>query len=946
MKNSNLRRGMTHVACSAFAVALMGGFMTSCQDDLLTGQPEWLGESIYAELESRGNFTQTLKLINAQDEDYASVLKKTGSKTLFVADDASWEKFFQNNPWGVKSIDEMTEAQKKLLFKSNMINSAYLVELLGNIPSSSDDEKPIEGACMRRATSVNIMDSVPVVPKSQYPVINPVRLNKDGEQIDYWSRVRENDSILLLQDESVASMIHFMPKFMVASNITSNDVEFLTNGEIKSNTGAFVNGKVITEKDIVCQNGYIHVTDGVAVPLDNMANVISNDGDFTIYNRLLDRFSYPSYSESMSKEYQRQYGGKETDSVFVKRYFNSHKSHNFTARDVSDGGLTVSTQLPFDPGWNRYEIYSTSGNSFQQNAAVMMVPTDQAMLEFLENDGKDIKERYGNAGPGATAWDNAPDEVVLPLLKNTMLPNMKSSIPSMFNTISNTAGEHMGVKEADIDKTLWACNGVVYKTNKVYVAPEYVSVFYPCVIRATEDLHLNYTVVDNDNRTTGGEGFYAYLNNMGAKYSYVIPTDNALQYYFDPVSRYRTNNKGVSTATAYKFEVNDAGYIAAVAYLVDWDNLDEKGRGTITQTKHTHTPTNSAKSDGETFNHFKDILNSSLAVELFTPGQKFYTAKNYAPIIVNWEGNKVTGVAGSFQYERNYFVPVVEEYDKSLQGNGRSYIVDEEPLMSTTISPYSAINNADRANNFGVFANLMNGLSIVMKEKVRGHATQDYALTNLDNYYYTIYIPQNENVQELIDAHKLPTWDDIDDIVNCYTGVELDEETEAFLMEQEQEMRNVISNFVTYHMQDQSVYIDGKELSSGLQNNVFETACMDTLTNRFVKINVDYQLGGQMKVTDNCGNVRTVLTDATDDAGNPLYNILTRQLFFDGASLAGDACQQIYNSSFAVIHQIDAPLFPNNHSLYDPETYKKVMDIVAAHPIGGETPNPVKRHKR
>ena len=238
MKNSILKRRITRWVLPACTAFLTLGVVTSCSDDLLTGMPSWLGESIYDELESRGNFKETLKLINAQDEDYASVLRKTGSKTMFVADDEAWAQFYANNPWGVTSIEEMTEAQKKLLFKANMINSAYLVELLGNLPSSSATEDPQEGACMRRSNSVNIMDSVPVVKKEDFPPINPARVDaKTGKQIDYWSRLRHagRENALILQDDGVATMIHFMPKFMQNNNISSDDVTFLTNGGITSN---------------------------------------------------------------------------------------------------------------------------------------------------------------------------------------------------------------------------------------------------------------------------------------------------------------------------------------------------------------------------------------------------------------------------------------------------------------------------------------------------------------------------------------------------------------------------------------------------------------------------------------------------------------------------------------------------------------------------------------
>ncbi len=923
MKNSMLKRRIARLSGFSCALLAMGLTLAACQDDLLVGQPSWLGESIYDELEQRGNFTETLKLINAQDEDYASVLQKTGSKTLFVADDDAWQEFYKNNTWGITSLDDMTDAQKKLLFKGNMINSAYLVELLGNIPSESSTSDPIEGSCMRRANSIDIMDSVPLVYAKDYPEINPARVdNTTGAQIDHWSRLRGKESALILQDDGVASMIHFMPKFMQSNNITSEDVEFMTNGDITSNSDAFINGKVITEKDITCQNGYIQVLDGVAVPLDNMANVIAQDPEFTIYTRLLDRFSYPTYDATQTAEYQRQYGGE--DSVFVKRYFNSHGSHSFTSYDDA---TVISTQLPYDPGWNLYALYSASGTTYQYDAAAMLVPTDDAMIDYLHGDGSDLAERYG----GDDAWDNAPDEVVLPLLQNTMLTSLKSAIPSQFSSINNTAAEPMGVEKADIDSVLWACNGVIYKTNKVYVAPEYVSVFYPCVIRANDDLYITYTVISNDNKVQGGEGFYAYLNNMGSKYSFIIPTDNALQNYYDPVSYNRTDAKGSSTAVAYQYYINDEGYIAASAPLVDWTNLDQYGRGEITSSLYATTPSTSSSSSGDVFNHFKDILNSSLAIGMFTPGQRFYSNKDGGPVVVQWNGSTVTGVAGSFQYERGYYIPVEEIFDKSEEGNGASYVVDEEPIMSTFTSPYAALNDSTKIDQFGTFAELLDGMSIIATTD-GSHATMDRAITSLNNYNYTIYVPTNASVQALIDSHQLPTWDDIDNLQNAIDSHSdaiawSDADTaqwnkdEATLQQYITDMTNVINNFVNYHIQDNSVYIDGEDYS----NSVFETACLDTATTRFVKLYVDYSLGGDMKITDNCGNVRTVYAS---NESKGLANILTRQYYFDGSSLSGTSCAEIYSSSYAVIHQIDQPLYPSTDWAFSPDNYTDAYRII------------------
>ncbi len=941
MKHSIQKLRLTRFVGSVGAALLLSGALSGCSDDLLVGQPSWLGESIYAELERRGNFTETLKLINAQSEDYASVLKKTGSRTLFVADDAAWAEFFKNNPWGVKSLDEMTEAQKRLIFKGNMIKSAYLVELLGNLPATSSTSDPEEGACMRRASSVELMDSVPVVYSADYPEINPIRTNPNThEQIDYWKRLRGKEKSIILQDDGVATMIHFMPKFMLYNGITSHDVDFMTNHEIQSNEGAFINGKVITEKDITCQNGYIHVVEGVPVPLDNMANVINHNSQFSIYKRLLDRFSYPQYSETLSKEYQRLYGGE--DSVFVRRYFNRHGNHGFSTLDLNDGGDKITTTLPYDPGWNRF-VYETSNPNitFQTDAAVMVVPNDQAMLEYLEKDGSDLNERYKDAGPGETAWDNAPDEVVLPLLENTMLEKstLKSAIPSLFASINNSASEPMHVSEEDIDHVHWACNGVIYETNKVYVAPQYVSVYYPLVIRATEDLRDTYTVVNNDRQVQGGEGFYAYITNMGSKYSFIIPTDNAMQNYFDPVSYKRTNTRGESTAVKFEYYVNEDGKIAALPYHVDWTMLDEHGKGLVsdeiaTDVNISNEGTGNPTSNGSAFNHYKDVINSSLAVGLFTPGQRFYASKNNGcPIVVEWEGDKVKGVAGSFQYERGYYIPVIESFDKSEQGNGVSYIIDDEPLMSTFVSPFGCITDPENEDKFGSFARLLEGMDVIGTDDGNKHATMDKAIKTLSNGSYTIYIPENSAIDQLVDDKKIPTWDDVSVVEDAINSYDLTEEEEAYLTTEMQHMKDVINNFVNYHIQDGSVYIDGEE-----HDNYYESQCLDSVTNRFSKLFVNYERGGKLTVKDNMGGVRTVSDDVN--------NILTRQYYFDKASLSD--CSELNSSAHVVIHQIDGVLQPSATIYYDKNTWEKVMAIVAKYTPDeeGESPNPVKRYKR
>ena len=64
MKGSNIKSKMGRFTYSACALFFAGGLLVSCEDELLTGMPSWLGSSIYEELEKRGNYKTMLELIN------------------------------------------------------------------------------------------------------------------------------------------------------------------------------------------------------------------------------------------------------------------------------------------------------------------------------------------------------------------------------------------------------------------------------------------------------------------------------------------------------------------------------------------------------------------------------------------------------------------------------------------------------------------------------------------------------------------------------------------------------------------------------------------------------------------------------------------------------------------------------------------------------------------
>ena len=137
------RRVCKGTLCSGYiAISLLA--MAACSDNYEWAQdkPAWLGESIYDELQKRGNFSIYLKM--ADDLGRTDFLKKTGSVTVFVADDDAFRAFFKKN-----GLDEnhLTPAMKKYLVNSSMLENAYVLDLLTNQPNGDDI---LKGQIMRR----------------------------------------------------------------------------------------------------------------------------------------------------------------------------------------------------------------------------------------------------------------------------------------------------------------------------------------------------------------------------------------------------------------------------------------------------------------------------------------------------------------------------------------------------------------------------------------------------------------------------------------------------------------------------------------------------------------------------------------------------------------------------------------------------------------------------
>ena len=915
-----------------YVAVLCGGF-TACHDRFDLDEPghvpSWLGQSVYAELQNpnpenlTGTFKNFLRLID--DLGYTEVLSKTGSKTLFPANDEAFDRFYKSNQWGVNRYEDLSETQKKLLLFSAMLDNAILIEMLSNVSDNTYSSGVNPGVALKHTTGVTVIDSITHVPgRDQLPQNNT-----------YWDKFEGRDMHMVM-DNTRPMMVHFTAEQMIRNNVSTegenSDFEVVTgmpyNEEEKS---AYIFRNRIVHGDVTCKNGYIHQLENVLVPPGNIAELLRTNGESFYFSRMLDRFSAPYYDAASTRNYNDaalMTGGELIDSVFQKRYF-SQRSQNGAVLRYDPDGNNVQYLLDYDPGWNTYT--SGEGDALSDLAAIF-VPTDDAMKQyFLEGgSGAFLIDQYGKLPNTvenlAQNIDSIPISIVHAFVRNLMKSSFLRTVPSKFGNVMDDASDPMGLTTDDINRNpdgtydvKIANNGVAYMLNKVYAPNRYVAVSAPALLSDNMKV-FNVAINDGDNGSSPlslNLNFYAYLLAMGANYAFFIPTDAAFKnFYVDP-----TRLQNVQPRALKFYPIAESPYVGCSAWEYDpVNNLVLDSIGTLRPAQFK--------------SQLIDILNFHTIVlgdgEIM--GQnKYYKSKHGGEVM--FEGTQVrSGAQIDGQLAPSVFDRVYN------QKNGTTYAIDHI-IQAPQKSVYSVL--SDSLNpQFTDFMELCSGLSadslmefasdrmmdintVTRRRRMDGYLTfiAKNGLTDNVNYFnsfnYTVWAPDNEAMAKAF-AKGLPHWSDIsaiydqwaeyteDGLVKWSTLLSDEDMTlspyQKGLLQADRDkvlaMIEEINTFIRYHFQDNSVYADNI-----VEANEYSTASADTLGVR-KKLHVNGG-NGILNVIDNGGNTITVNANSTDK----VVNQMTRDYVFN--TLARVA-SEISTSSFAVIHQVSTPF--NSHS--------------------------------
>jgi hypothetical protein len=969
-----------------FCVSLaLVGLMSSCVDKYeevdAESKPEWLGSSIYAELENpsssaglQGTFSNYLRLID--DLGQADVLRKTGSKTVFAANDEAFARFFQKNDWGVTSYEQLTYAQKVLLLKSSMLDNPLLLQLLPNVSTSTVE--PMLGQALKHETNVQIIDTVQMVTPAELPKNNPK-----------WDAFAAS-GLNVVADNSRPRMVHLTREYMLNNNITFNgpnsDFALITGKAYpeEGNTAYIFNDRVIVP-DVTCQNGYIHQMENVILPPGNLAQVLRRKSNTTLMSRLVDYYAIPVYdahAEKTTEDYNawaEREGLPRKSAIYHWRYLSKRSATGSDEKEIntegagytSFNGVTAGTNtLTFDPGWNGYypKVQGMSNTDISiMDMGVIFAPSDSAMQEYFLPGGNgafliDIYGKYPGEGNTkehlAENLDNLYNKnpgAITAFVNNMMMSSFTANVPSKFSTILNDAGENMGLtvdmlqRKADgsCDITI-ANNGALYVLNKLIAPDEYSAVLAPSTFYP--DLRImKWAVQDRgSNDYHLGVDFKFYLMAMKANYAFFIPEDDAFSlYYLDPTSLGHTNNKqasGTIRPEVLKFYYLENGIkpeVKCQRYALD------PTTGTLGELLESNV------SIAEVKTQLVDILNYHTVVlpsiydasgENFVAvgynGNHYYMTKHGGAIYV--DGNVKDGrVMAGKQVVTEDPAKIKTIYD---QKNGHAYRLSRV-IQPVTESVYSVLKNNTAFSEFlkvcqgfdasevltwaGISDKVVLGrteqegymvFTNVYKEgeKEIKDACADLNVKMFNTFNYTLFAPDDQAMQTAY-GRGLPTWDQINQLYIKHHDTEsLSDEQIAELKKQEPDDKAKCKSMIKA-LRD-FVRYHFMTNSVFADNELIQTGKQNTLSSDALGVAKVLTLSGGngvINLTDRTGQVVATVSESEKDS--KVVNRMTRDYWYNKSKLEASA---ITTSSFCTVHQISAPLCGETSGRFDVNVVK------------------------
>ncbi len=421
-------------------------------------------------------------------------------------------------------------------------------------------------------------------------------------------------------------------------------------------------------------------------------------------------------------------------------------------------------------------------------------------------------------------------------------------------------------------------------------------------------------------------GYNWYISDEEFKTTIILPTDEGMLRYIDPVSY------GQTPLVMFSFTGSDRSSARVEFYECEFDKSSGKW------VKLSGEPVQKGGiSSGGISKRLSNLLESMIIKGEYKDGQLYYKTMGnmLGSMIVRIDGiEKGSNVYGPLQMELNTPLKVVDSFEEK----GCRVIVVDGPIMGAQKSVCNLLAGIPDFSKFNEmlteccsvsttdYSTAVTGANLLYWYLHPSWRKSDIKRRNLlDNFNYTIYVPTNEAMDEAFER-GLPTMDDL------MAAYEYDARLEQAgeVGDSALKIKEVMCDFIKYHIQDFSVFID-KNAKNGRYSTAMNEFIYEPYTDGESDVVHNYTVGKpyrvnvdasetSMRVTDAMGNVRNVITSGG------LYNMVANEYWVSSNNFrytpqtANKYSIQEYST--VVVHAIDGPLFfANDQFVYKPVQY-------------------------
>ncbi len=460
-----------YVKLTVYVLVLFGCLFSACRKEIdeYYARPESLEPTIFDNLTAKGEFSSYLALV--EKAGYKSILSRAGYFTVFAPTDDAFPSFLEEQ--SLSSIDEIDSLSARKIVAYSMIYNLFTREQIDDYQSTSEQGWLLDEAFKRGTANY----------KWVYDEMVDGEMKKIIDQNGV-GQYAESPPVFDAENNNNKNIPYFTDDYMAGENISAYDYNyFFPESEY---SGFNVVDASVTEADILCENGIVHATDKVIMPLSNIEELLASDEEYSDFKELIDDYiiEYELAPKSFLDRYEQVNGTREN--IYVKRY------------PLLNFGLNVENFMRYGGG----ETYDT-----QIDGWTLFAPNNAAVKDFMNTV---FLKHYGSI-------DKMPQSLIAEFINAHLF---RTTVwPSKFDVSANEFGEPARFDpETNIKVKKFGSNGLFYGTDKVQETDAFFTALGPIIL--DPDYALMMEALRGSNldfilKNTGIEVTVFMINNAG-----------------------------------------------------------------------------------------------------------------------------------------------------------------------------------------------------------------------------------------------------------------------------------------------------------------------------------------------------------------------------------------------------------------------------------------------